>query len=477
MDNNKKSSIIINNFLWSLFERWGDQGVTFIVSIILARLLDPVVYGTVALSNVFTSILGVFIDSGFGSALVQKKDADEKDFSTVFFFNIFICGIAYVIMYFAAPYIAKFYNNLELTNIIRVSSLILIISGFKNILISIIQKNLQYRKFFFASLVGTIGAGIIGIYMAFKGYGVWALVIQGLFNAFVDTVILWLSVKWKPILYFSFERLSALFSFGIKILGTTLIGTIYGKFRELIIGKKYSVEDLAYYNKSFGWPNMLFVNIGGALDSVMFPVMSEAQNDREQVRKIMSQTIRINTFVVFPMLTGLAICAEPAISIILTDKWLPMLEYMRIFCFVSACSAIGNTQINMIRSIGRSDLFLKVDVEKKVIDLIALLITMNISVKAMAISLIVTNIIGIIINMVYVEKLLDFSIKEQINDFLTNILLCIVMAIPVLVVSLYIKNDIIKLLIEIPVGAIVYFIVAKLFKFDSFNQIIGLLKK
>ena len=469
--NETSGKVIASNFLWNLMERWGAQGVTFIVSVILARLLDPSAYGIVAMASVFTAILGVFIDSGLGSALVQKKDNDEKDFSKVFFFNVFMCTVLYIIMFFAAPLIADFYGMSDLTAVVRVASLTLIISGFKNILISRIQRKLHYKKFFFATLGGTIGAAFIGVFMAFKGFGVWALVTQSLFNGTVDTIILWITEKWKPELYFSWKRLKVLFSFGIKMLGSSLVDTIYSKLRNLIIGKKYSAEDLAYYDKSSGWPNLVFVNIGGAVDSVMFPVMSRAQDDKSQVKSLMSKTIRVNTFVVFPLLAGLAVCAEPAIVLILTSKWLPLLWYMRIFCVTSGCDAIHNTQMNMIRSIGRSDLFLLMNFIKKAIGIAALLITMWISVLAMAVSLIAVKLIELTINFFIVRKLLDYPILEQIKDFAINILLCIIMIVPIIFISFINMPNLVKLLIEITVGAGVFFFAAKIIKLDSFEYV------
>ena len=478
MDNKTTDSkVVVTNFIWNLMERWGAQGVTFIVSIILARLLEPSVYGIVALATVFTAILGVFIDSGLGSALVQKKDADDKDFSTVFFFNITMCSVLYIIVFFLAPLIASFYKMPELTPVVRVSSLTLIISGFKNILISVIQRNLKFKKFFFATLGGTIGAAVVGITMAFLGFGVWALIAQSLFNSSVDTIILWITVGWRPKKYFSFARLKVLLPFGVRMLGTTLIGTLYLKLRDLIIGKKYSATDLAFYTKGSGWPNLLFVNIGGAVDSVMFPVISRAQDDLLLVRNIMSRTIRINTYVVFPLLVGLALCAEPAVSIILTPKWLPIVEYMRIFCFTSACDAVHNTQINMIRSIGKSKLYLRLDIIKKVIGFSILLIAMTISVKAIAYSLMLTKIIELSINIVIVKKILSYPINEQIKDVSMNVLLCVLMAIPLVLISFFSMPDFVKILVEILVGVSVYLIASKVLKVESYQTVKGVLKK
>lgn len=467
---------VVSNFFWNLMERWGAQGVTLIVSIILARLLEPKMYGTTALVTVFTSILGVFIDSGLGSALVQKKDADDLDFSTVFFFNIFMCTVLYAGMFFAAPLIARFYNTEELTTIVRVMSLTLIISGVKNILVSVIQRRLQYKKFFFATLTGTIGAAVIGIVMAYRGFGVWALICQSLFNSTVDTIILWLTVDWRPKLQFSFLRLKSLFSYGWKLLATTLVDKVYSNLRQLLIGKIYSAEDLAYYNKASGWPNLLFVNIGGAADSVLFPVMARAQDNFAEVRYIMGRTIRLNTYVLFPMMAGLAVCSKPAIRLILTEKWLPSAIYMQIFCFSYALNVIENTNKNALRSVGRSDMFLLYGIITKSLDLFALLITIRISVIAMAFSLAVTSFIGLIVLMFIVERVLSLPVLQQIQIILPNALLSGVMGFAVYLVSKVPKGNMTGLMLQIITGAVVYILLSILFRVDSFQYLLNFIK-
>ncbi len=262
---------ISSNMMWRLLERIGAQGVSFIVSIIIARLLDPSVYGSIALVMVFITILQVFVDSGLGNALIQKKDADDLDFSSVFYFNIFFCIVFYLGIFLCAPFIATFYSNNELIPVIRVLGFTVVISGVKNIIQAYISKTLQFKKFFWATISGTIGAAFIGVFLAAKGFGVWALVIQNLFNQTVDTIILWITVKWRPKRCFSFIRLKKLLSFGWKLLVAKLIDTFYNELRTLIIGKKYSTSDLAYYNKGQQFPRLVITNIDIAVESVLSP--------------------------------------------------------------------------------------------------------------------------------------------------------------------------------------------------------------
>ena len=242
-----------------------------------------------ALVTVFTAILQVFVDSGFGNALVQKKNADNIDFSTVFFFNITVCTALYLIMFFCAPFIASFYKMPELTPVVRVMSLTLIISGVKNIQQSYVSKNLLFKKFFFATLGGTVGAAFIGIGMAYAGFGVWEIVAQNLFNQLVDTIILWVTVKWRPQLAFSFKRLKGLFSYGWKLLVSSLITVTHTKIRQLIIGKFYSSDQLAFYNEGDKFPSFVVANINSSIDSVLFPVMAKRQENKNSVHQIESQ--------------------------------------------------------------------------------------------------------------------------------------------------------------------------------------------
>ena len=314
---------IFSNFIWRFLERVGAQLVSFVVSIILARILNPEDYGTVALVSVFINILGVFVDSGLGTALIQKKEADDVDFSTVFYTNICFCLIIYVSLFFIAPFISRFYNKPELSVLIRVSSIIIIISGLKNIQQAYVSRTLQFKRFFFATLGGTITAAVIGILMAYKGFGVWALVAQQLVNATIDTLILWLTVRWRPILAFSAKRLKTLFSYGWKLLLSGLLESVYTNLRQLIIGKKYTSLDLAFYNKGEMFPKIIVNNINSSIDSVLLPAMSIEQDDSVRVKNITRRAIKVSTYCIAPIMMGIVGCAPSLIQIILTDKWLP----------------------------------------------------------------------------------------------------------------------------------------------------------
>ena len=467
---------ILNNFLWRFLERCGAQGVTFIVSIVLARILDPTVYGTVALVTVFTTIMQVFVDSGMGNALIQKKNADDLDFSTVFYFNITVCFALYGIMFVVAPLIARFYEMPELTPVVRVLSLTLVISGVKNVQQAYVSRNMLFKRFFFATLGGTIGAAVIGIWMAYRGYGVWALVAQNLFNLTLDTLILWLTVKWRPKLIFSFERLKGLFSFGWKLLASAVLDTVYNDLRQLIIGKLYTSDDLAQYNRGEQFPKLIVGNINASIDSVLLPTMSSEQDHKERVRSMTRRAIRTSTYLMMPMMVGLAICAEPLVGLILTDKWLPCVPFLRIFCSTYAFYPIHTANLNAIKAMGRSDMFLKLEIIKKVMGMVVLLSTMWFGVMAMAYSLLVTSVLCQLINSWPNRKLLDYKYSEQFKDMLPQILLSLTMGVIVYCVSFLNLSDIATLCIQVPLGAAIYFGASWLFKLESFEYVLNMAK-
>ena len=375
---NNKS--VFSNFIWRFAERCGAQLVTFIVSIVLARILMPEDYGTVALVTVFTTIMQVFVDSGLSTALIQKKDADDLDFSSVFYFNFAVCVILYLIMFFAAPIIASFYGIPELVSIVRVISLTIVISGVKGVQQSYVSRNMLFKRFFYATLGGTLFSAVLGIAMAYAGFGVWAIVAQQLSNTAIDTLILWITVKWRPKLIFSWDRLKGLLGFGWKMLCSALLDTVYNNLRSLIIGKIYSSADLAYYNEGKKFPNLIVTNINTSIDSVLLPAMSNEQDNRDKVKSMTRRSIMVSCYIMAPLMIGLACCASNIVTIVLTEKWLPCVFFLQIFCITYMFYPIHTANLNAIKAMGRSDLFLKMEICKKVVGLVLLFSTIFISI-------------------------------------------------------------------------------------------------
>ena len=468
--------LVLSNFVWRFLERVGAQGVTFIVSLFLARILSPEDYGTVSLILVITAVLQVFVDSGLGCALIQKKDPDDLDYSSVFFFNIFICLILYGLLFVTAPFISTFYKKPSMTPQIRVLGLVLIISGVKNILIAYISKHMQFRKFFFATLAGTIGAGIIGIVLAIRGYGVWAIIYQNLFNQFIDTVILWLSIKWKPKVAFSIERLKSLLGFGSKMLFSSLLETVYGKCRELVIGKKYTSADLAFYNKGNELPYDFTLAVSTSIDGVLFPVMSEAQNDLGRVKQILRQSIKVGVFFVAPIMVGFSACAETIVRLLYSAKWDSCIPYFRIFSIGFVGYPIIMSNMNAIKAQGRSDIFFKVKVIEKIIGILLILITFSISVKALAYGAIISYLTSAFITSYPNRKYLGYTYTEMLCDVGPELVLAFLMGIAVYSVQFLNLSQTLTICIQIPLGVLIYWIGAKLLNLNAYTFSISLLR-
>jgi O-antigen/teichoic acid export membrane protein len=380
-------------------------------------------------------------------------------------------------MWFAAPSIANFYKQPELVPYIRVLSLTIIVSGVKNIQQAYVSRNMLFKRFFFATLAGTIGAAVLGITMALHGAGVWAIIAQQLFNLTVDTCVLWITVKWRPIKAFSFERLKSLFSYGWKLLVSSLLDTGYNNLRQLLIGKIYSSSDLAYYNQGDKFPSVIVNNINTSIDSVLLPAMSSEQDHKDHVRNMTRRAIKTSTFIMAPLMIGLAACSKEVVSLILTDKWLPCVPYLQIFCFSYMIWPLHTANLNAIKALGRSDMFLKLEIIKKCVGLTLLIITMRISVLAMAISLLISGVCSLIINSWPNRKLLNYKVEEQIKDILPNIIMALIMGAVVYAIGLAPFPTIARLIAQVVVGVIIYYLLSRITNNDTLYYAKELLKQ
>lgn len=466
----------ISGLAWRFFERCGAQGVNLLVQIILARLLLPEMFGTIALVTVFINILQIFIDSGMGNALIQKKNADDTDFSSVFYFNIVLSVFLYIGMFAISPYIAKFFDDGQLTSVVRVMSITLIIGGVKNVQQAYVSKNMMFKKFFFSTLIGTIVAAFVGVIMAYKGYGVWALVAQDLTNKAIDTLVLWITVKWRPKILFSWIRLKGLVSYGWKLLASALIDTVYNNARQLIIGKMYKPASLGFYNRGQQFPDTIINNINTSIDSVIFPAMSSEQDDKVRLKALTRRAIKTSSYIIWPIMVGMATIATPLISFLLTDKWLGAVPYLRIFCLINALYPIHTSNLNAIKALGRSGLYLKLEIIKKILGVVAIAITMWYGPMAIVYGLLATSVISQIINAWPNKKLLDYSYLEQVKDILPYIVMSGIMAVSIYFIALIRIPRIYVLCIQVTVGVAVYIALSKLFKIDSYDYIKDILK-
>lgn len=468
MSDNSIQNKTISNLFWRFSERCGAQLVSFIVSIVLARLLSPSDYGLIALVTIFTTFFQVFVDSGLGNALIQKKDADDVDFSTVFYFNICFCVLLYLLLFFLSPFISSFFGRPELKNVMRVLGLTLIISGFKNVQQAYVSKKLLFKTFFFATLIGTVIAAFVGIFMAYKGFGVWALVAQQLINTSIDTVVIWLVVKWKPKLVFSFSRLKRLLNYGWKILVASLLDTFCHDIRQLVIGKVYTSEDLAYYNKGISFPALITNNLNTSIDSVLLPVMSDTQDDITRLKQMARRSIMTSSYLMWPALIGMAAVSKNLIPLLLTEKWLACIPFLCIACIDNGLRPIQTANLNAIKALGRSDIILKLEIIKKTISISIVFITMPFGVIAIALGSAVYTIISSIINSYPNKKLLHYSFYEQIKDIIPAFLLALFMGGVVFLLPLGNLNIILKLLVQVLSGVLIYLLGSIVLKLESY---------
>lgn len=473
--NTKKA--VLSGLFWKFGERITAQLVSLLVSIILARLLSPDDYGAVALVMVFITIANVFVSNGFGNALIQKKDADDLDFSSVLYINIAVSIFIYAILFVSAPFIAEFYGMPVLSPVLRVLGIRIPVAAVNSIQHAYVSRNMLFKRFFWSTLFGTVLSGIVGIIMAYKGFGIWALVAQYLTNTCTDTVVLWFTVKWRPILACSFERAKPLIKYGWKLLVSGLLDTGYTQLRSLLIGKIYTSVDLAFYNQGEKYPQVLSVNINSSIGSVLFPAMSQFQSDKNRIKDITRRSIQVCSYVIWPMMVGFAITAEPLIRLLLTDKWLPCVPFLRIFCFTYGLWPIFTANLQALNAIGRSDIFLKLEIIKKIFGIIILVISIPFGTLAIAEGLIVTSIASIFINASPNVKLLEYSFKEQLSDLLSPFILSVIMAVIIFPVSKTGMNDIAVILIQVVCGAVIYFIGSIISKQKGFLYILNFLKE
>ncbi len=483
MSSKNNNSSIVSSLAYKFLERCGYQGIAFIVSLVLARLLDPTDYGMLSMLTIFTTIAQVFVQSGFNTALIQRKDATENDFSSVFYVSLAIAILLYGGLFFAAPFIADFYDMPELSPVMRVLALILIPGAFNSIQNAKIAKEMQFKKLLYSTLGAVVISGTVGITMACLGFGVWALVAQQLTNQVSICVIMLFAVRWRPKAVFELDRVKSLFSFGWKLLCSSLLDTVYRDLRSLVIGKKYDSGTLGFYNRGKQFPELIINNINGAVQSVMLPALSKEQSNKARMKSMMRRSIVTSSFIIFPLVMGLATIAEPMISLILTDKWLPCVPYLRVYCFIFAFYPIHTANLQALNAQGRSDIFLKLEIIKKSYGIIVLLITVFCFHSPLAIALggAATAIISCFVNASPNKKLLNYSYPEQMKDILPSMGISVIMGAAVYAVQFIGLSDAITLLIQIPVGIIVYIGLAELFKLECYTylktHIIGFIKK
>ncbi len=468
----------ISSILWKYGERVSAQAVSLVVSIILARLLTPDDYGVVGIIAIFFAFANVFISGGFNAALIQKKDADIEDYSSVLFISFITATIIYLILFFCAPYIARIYDKEILVLVIRIMGITLFINAFKSVICAYISSHLQFRKFFFATIIGTIISACVGIFMALKGYGCWALVGQQMTNALVGTIVLYITTRVKFVFKFSVNKARGLFKYGWKLLVASGISTLYDEINPLIIGIKYSSANLAFYSKGKSFPGLINSTLSDTLSSVLFPVMSKVQDDKSAILKYTRNYIRITSFVIFPVMIGFLAIAENFVLILLTEKWISATIYIQIFCIVYMFNIIQAGNLQAIRAIGRSDVILKLEIIKKALYFIVILgfVVLTNDPVYLGVACIVNTCIATIVNTNPNKKLIGYNYSMQFSDLFFNFIIALVMGCIVYFMGFLKINMYVLIVLQIIAGAILYVLLNFLTRNPSMKYFIVTIK-
>lgn len=449
--------------VWSFVERFATQGVQFIFGIILARLLSPDDYGTIAMPLVFLSIAQCFIDSGFSTALIRKPELTEDDLSTAFFFNIGVGIICYIILFFCSPLIADFYNTPILSSLLKVTALATLFNPLCAVQQAILTRKIDFKTQAVVSLSGAVVSGIVGLAMAFNGFGVWSLVCQQVGGYIIRTILLWILGKWKPKRRWSWESFHYLWGFGSKMLGSGLLDTTYNNIYPIVIGKFFSANDLGNYTRAQQFASLPSSNVTGVLQRVTFPVLSSIQNEDERLARNYRKILKLSAFLIFPMMMILSAVADPLIRVLLTDKWAGCIILLQIMCFSMMWFPIHAINLNLLTVKGRSDLFFRLEILKKLIGVSVLCITIPRGIVWMVSGSIATSMIALIVNTYYTGKIINVGYLKQMGDLLPIFGVSIFMWL-VIHASLWLVSTVfVQLLIGICVGVITYIVCSKIF--------------
>ena len=462
--------------LWSTVERFSVQGVQFLIMIVMARLLTPHDYGLIGMLAIFIAVAQSLIDSGFSQALIRKQDRTEADNNTVFYFNIVVSTLLYLILYASAPFVADFYNTPQLCPVMRVVCLSIIFNSLAVVQRALLTIRIDFKTQAKAALTAAITSGVVGIAMAYHGFGVWSLVTQQLLNLGINTGLLWLLSKWRPRLMYSWQSFNELFAFGSKLLASGLLDTIYRNIYPIVIGKLFSASSLGHYTRAHQFSEFPSSNLTGIIQRVTYPVLCEIQNDDARLASIYRRFLKLSAFIIFPLMVGLSSVAKPFVNIMLGPQWSFCGQLLQILCFGMMWYPIHSVNLNLLQVKGRSDLFLKLEIIKKILGISVLCITAPFGLIVMCYGLIFNSLVALAINTYYTGKLINVGFIRQMCDLLPTIALCLVMFALILIVNSFITGDIIKLCAGIVIGVIFYTFTSRLFKFSELTELTNLLK-
>ena len=467
----------VKGVMWSSIDRFSTQGIQFVFSILIARLLLPSDYGAVAMLNIFLSISQSFIDCGFGTALIRKLDRTDTDFSTVFYFNIVVGLFFYIVLWLASPYIAAFYEIPLLEDITKVLALTFVFSSFSGVHSAKLSITIDFKTIAKISIIVTILTGSVGLWMAYNGYGVWALVIQAVSWSLLRTVLLWLFVRWIPKWIFSWKSFRGMFSFGSKLLISGLIDTTYKNIYTLVVGKVFSSTTLGLYSRASGLAQYPSSNITSVLQGVTFPVLSSIQNETERLADAYKRFLRISAFIIFPLMVGLAAVADPLVRLVLTDKWEGCIYLLQIVCFSMMWYPIHAINLNLLQVKGRSDFFLKLEIIKKIQGVTILCVTIPMGIVVMCYGQIVGSLLSLVYNTYYTKKLIGYGYIAQMKDLLHILIHSLAMGVGVWCIVQIFDSLWLQLVVGILFGAVYYIVRAYFLHFEELKEVISLVRK
>lgn len=464
-------------FFWSGIDRLSSQGIQFVFSLLIARLLMPSDYGVVAMLGIFIAISQVFIDSGFATALVQKVDRTETDCSTVFYFNIVASVIAYIALWIASPWIAGFYNTPLLESVTKVVALNLIFGAFSGVQNAKMTIALDFKTGAKISVAVTVLTGIVGLLLAYNGWGVWALVFQSLFSVILRTVLLWCLVRWRPRWVFSWKSFKRMFSFGSRLMASSLLDIVYNNVYVLVIGKRFSSSTLGYYSQAESLVVLPSSGITNVLQRVTFPVLCSIQNEAERMASIYRRFLSMAAFIVFPLMIGLSAVADPFIRLVLTDKWAGTIYLLQILCFSLMWYPIHAINLNILQVKGRSDYFLKLEIIKKAFGACVLCVTIPMGLVAMCYGRVFSSVLMLAVNTYYTRKLLGYGFFSQLRDLLHILIHALVMGVLVWGVIQIVPGNGLKLLVGMSVGVAYYLLGAWLMRFQELEEVVSMVRR
>lgn len=463
--------------LWSSVERFSVQGVQFLVMLVIARLLDPSDFGLVGMLAIFLAVAQSLIDSGFSQALIRKQDRTEVDNSTVFYFNIVVSAVLYLILYAIAPWVSDFYNEPQLCSLMRVLCLIVIVNSFAVVQRAIYTASINFKTQAKASFIAALASGLVGVWMAYNGYGVWTLVWQQLLNAGINTLLLWIYSNWYPRWAYSWKSFRELFAFGSKLLASGLLDTLYTNIYLLVIGKIFNASSLGYYTQADRFTKLPSSNITGILQRVTYPVLCSIQDDDERLREDYRKLLRLSAFIIFPMMCLLAGVAYPLVELLIGEKWRFAATLIIPLSFTMMWWPIHAINLNLLQVKGRSDLFLRLEIIKKIIGVTVLVLSIPFGLLFMCYAGIATSIICLVINTYYTGKLIQVGFLMQMKDLSGSLIVSMAIFVVAYFLSFVSDNIIIQLLLALLISAVLFVTTVYLLKFKEVDYVKSILNR